>query len=98
MLKVHTRSFGYYAGVYGLLQSCAIISLLLLGVTIFIVSVKRVGVHLHHEALDTLIHAPLSFFTSTDTGIVTNLFSQDLNLIDSELPMALLSTLICVSF
>lgn len=42
--------------------------------------------------------APLSFLTNTDTGVVTNLFSQDLNLIDTELPDATLNTLFCVSF
>ncbi|KAF4958905.1 hypothetical protein FSARC_10903 [Fusarium sarcochroum] len=41
--------------------------------------------------------SPLRFFTQTDTGVITNLFSQDLNLIDTELPDALLNTLFCVS-
>lgn len=30
--------------------------------------------------------ATMSFFSTTDTGVTTNRFSQDLNLIDSELP------------
>ena len=33
----------------------------------------------------------------TDTGVITNLFSQDLNLIDTELPEATLNTLFTVS-
>lgn len=74
------------------------ISLLLLGITLFIVTVKRAGAKLHLDALQTLIRAPLRFFTKTDTGVVTNLFSQDLNLIDTELPEATLNTLFCVSF
>lgn len=73
------------------------ISLLLLGIALDIVSVKRAGANLHQTALRTLIQAPLGFFTKTDTGIVTNLFSQDLNLVDTELPNALLNTLFCVS-
>lgn len=72
-------------------------SLLLLGVAIFIVSVERAGANLHQHALRTLIRAPLRFFTATDTGVVTNLFSQDLNLIDTELPNALLNTMFSVS-
>lgn len=91
------HSYAYYAGIYGLLQICAMISLLLLGIALFIVSVKRAGANLHQDALRTLIQAPLGFFTKTDTGIVTNLFSQDLNLIDTELPNALLNTLFSVS-
>jgi hypothetical protein len=70
---------------------------LLLGIVIFIVSVKRVGANIHKDALHTLVGAPLSFFTSTDTGAVTNLFSQDLNLVDTELPSALLNFLFSVS-
>lgn len=91
-----THSYAYYAGIYGLLQICAMLSLFLLGIALFIVSVKRAGANLHRSALRTLIQAPLGFFTKTDTGIVTNLFSQDLNLVDTELPNALLNTLVCV--
>ncbi|KAH8697489.1 P-loop containing nucleoside triphosphate hydrolase protein [Talaromyces proteolyticus] len=90
----HPRhSWAYYAGIYALLQISGMISLLLLGIAIFIVSVKRAGARLHQDALRTLIRAPLSFFTNTDTGVITNLFSQDLNLIDTELPDATLNTL-----
>lgn len=78
-------------------QLCGLLSLLLLGIAIMIVSVKRAGANLHQDALRTLIRAPLSFFTGTDTGVVTNLFSQDLNLIDTELPNGLLNTLFSVS-
>ncbi|KAL4971316.1 P-loop containing nucleoside triphosphate hydrolase protein [Aspergillus desertorum] len=92
-----THSNFYYAGIYALLQICAIIALLLLGITLFIVSVKKAGSNLHQQVLSTLIRAPLSFFTNTDTGVITNLFSQDLNLIDTELPEATLNTLFCVS-
>jgi len=89
--------YGYYAGIYALLNLCGLISLLLLGICIFIIFVKRAGANLHHDALQTLTQAPLRFFTTTDTGVLTNLFSQDLNLVDTELPSALLSTLFSVS-
>ncbi|PVI01957.1 putative ABC multidrug transporter [Periconia macrospinosa] len=91
------HSNGYYVGIYGLLQTSAIVSLLLLGVAIFINSVKRTGANIHHEALNTLIRAPLTFFTKTDTGVITNLFSQDLNLIDTELPEATINTLVTLA-
>ncbi|CAG8962085.1 hypothetical protein HYFRA_00005128 [Hymenoscyphus fraxineus] len=91
-----THSYRYYAGIYALLQICGLLALLLLGITLFVVSVKRAGAKLHKEALTTLIRAPLSFYTNTDTGVITNLFSQDLNLIDTELPDATLNTLFCV--
>lgn len=91
------HSYSYYSGIYALLNVCGLFSLLLLGITIFIIFIKKAGANLHHDALRTLIHAPLRFFTTTDTGVVTNYFSQDLNLVDTELPSALLSTLFSVS-
>ncbi|KAM0467781.1 hypothetical protein ACHAP7_011585 [Fusarium lateritium] len=90
------HSYAYYSGIYALLNVCGLVSLLLLGITIFIIFIKKAGANLHHDALRTLIHAPLRFFTTTDTGVVTNYFSQDLNLVDTELPSALLSTLFSV--
>lgn len=49
------------------------------------------GSALHRAALHTVINAPLRFFTATDTGVVTNYFSQDMTLIDGELPISLLN-------
>lgn len=36
--------------------------------------------------------APMSFFSNTDTGVTINRFSQDLMLIDMELPISALNT------
>ena len=36
--------------------------------------------------LNTLLHAPISYFDSTKTGRITNRFSRDLTIIDIELP------------
>ncbi|KAJ5945585.1 ABC multidrug transporter [Penicillium verhagenii] len=91
-----SHSYAYYVGIYALFQMCAMVSLLLLGIALFIVSINRAGSVLHKQALQTLIRAPLSFLTMTDTGVVTNLFSQDLNLVDTELPEATLNTMFCV--
>ncbi|RSL98853.1 hypothetical protein CEP52_010121 [Fusarium oligoseptatum] len=44
---------------------------------------------LHKRAITTVVAAPLRFFTTTDSGIVTNLFSQDMTLLDNDLPLAL---------
>lgn len=90
------HSYGYYAGVYAALMVCAMFTLMIIVILIFVYGVKRAGAHLHNNALATMIGAPLSFFTTTDTGIVTNLFSQDLNLVDTELPMSLMNCLISV--
>jgi ABC-type multidrug transport system fused ATPase/permease subunit len=38
--------------------------------------------------LETVINAPLQLLTTSDTGTITNYFSQDITIIDNELPMA----------
>lgn len=40
----------------------------------------------HRYLLNTTVHATTSFLTSTDVGSTTNRFSQDLELIDLDLP------------
>lgn len=55
---------------------------------------------LHSRLLETVQHASLTYFTKTDVGETLNRFSQDLDVIDFELPLALLqfsaSTLIAM--
>jgi ATP-binding cassette subfamily C (CFTR/MRP) protein 1 len=49
--------------------------------------VVRYGRWLHAQLVRTVSTAPLSFFASTDAGIKLNRFSQDVNLLDTELPV-----------
>ncbi|TDZ21488.1 ABC transporter atnG [Colletotrichum orbiculare MAFF 240422] len=49
------------------------------------------GVELHRRLLSIVIGAPLSFFSVTDTGAILNRFSQDIQLVDRQLPHAILS-------
>ncbi|KAK9787168.1 putative ABC multidrug transporter [Seiridium cardinale] len=91
-----SRSWSYYLGIYGLLSAGALLTLLGLAVVVFYFSVMKAGASIHGEALETLIKAPLRFFTTTDQGQIINLFSQDINLIDTELPNGLLNAVSCV--
>ncbi|KAH6957100.1 P-loop containing nucleoside triphosphate hydrolase protein [Fusarium avenaceum] len=85
------RSFTFYIGIYGLLRSGYIVFLLCDGVICLIGMTASAGTALHQRAIHTVIAAPLRFFTKTDTGVVTNLFSQDMTLLDSDLPLALVN-------
>ncbi|KAK4445746.1 P-loop containing nucleoside triphosphate hydrolase protein [Podospora aff. communis PSN243] len=85
----HSNSF--YIGLYALFQLSALTSLAAVCFICFTSMISASGARLHREALETVIRAPLKFFTSTDTGVVTNLFSQDMTLIDGELPASLLN-------
>ncbi|KAI1880861.1 hypothetical protein JX265_001101 [Neoarthrinium moseri] len=91
-----THSSSFYIGIYGLLNASAMFSLLGLGIGIFVLAIKRAGANLHNDALNTLVRAPLRFFTTTDQGQIVNLFSQDMNLVDTELPNALLNSIYAV--
>jgi hypothetical protein len=91
------RSFTFYVGIYGLLRSGFIVFLFCDGVICLIGMTASAGTELHQRAIHTVIAAPLRFFTKTDTGIVTNLFSQDMTLLDSDLPMSLLNFSLDVS-
>lgn len=49
------------------------------------------GVALHQRLLQVVARAPLSYFSATDTGSILNRFSQDMQLIDKQLPVAVTS-------
>ncbi|KAF5265447.1 hypothetical protein FOXYS1_3738 [Fusarium oxysporum] len=83
------RSFVFYIGIYGMLRAGYMVFLFCDEVTTLIKMTASAGTELHERAILTVISAPLRFFSKTDTGIVTNLFSQDMTLLDSELPLAL---------
>ncbi|KAI1762775.1 P-loop containing nucleoside triphosphate hydrolase protein [Hypoxylon sp. FL1150] len=85
------RTDSFYIGLYGLLEVMTLASLFLVSLVCFRTMISVSGAKLHKEALGTVINAPLSFFTTTDIGVVTNLFSQDMTLIDGELPQSFLN-------
>ncbi|EFR04178.1 canalicular multispecific organic anion transporter 1 [Nannizzia gypsea CBS 118893] len=86
---------GYWA-VYTGLQISALLLLLGVAYHTLIRFVSRAGSNLHKDILAVVVNAPLSFFGSTDIGVTINRFSQDIQLVDNELPMALLNWLLTV--
>ncbi|KAH8903310.1 ABC transporter [Coniochaeta sp. PMI_546] len=57
----------------------------------YILIAHESGSELHRRLLSTIIGAPLSYFSTTDTGVILNRFSQDIQLVDRQLPPAVLS-------
>jgi ATP-binding cassette subfamily C (CFTR/MRP) protein 1 len=55
---------------------------------LFIVMIPQSAVNLHKRLLDTVENVPLSFFTAVEAGQTVNRFSQDLSVVDMELPLA----------
>lgn len=85
------HSNAFYLGLFALFQASGLLFLLMNVWICFQWIINRSGATLHKAALHTVINAPLRFFTVTDTGVVTNLFSQDMTLIDGELPVSLIN-------
>lgn len=74
--------------VFGASCIFAAASLSALAVQAFMYMVPRSSRGLHLNLLRTVLNAPLSFFTRTDIGTVINRFSQDMTLVDGELPFS----------
>lgn len=79
----------YYLSLYAIFAALGVAALALAASTMVMTMVPRAARTLHQRLLTTVLSAPMSFFASTDTGAITNRFSQDLELIDMELPVAL---------
>ncbi|PYI12622.1 P-loop containing nucleoside triphosphate hydrolase protein [Aspergillus sclerotiicarbonarius CBS 121057] len=92
MASTHPRhSKSFWVGLYALLEVMALFgstTATLLGLNYMAI---RSGAALHLSALRTVTRAPLSFFSKTDLGMVTNHFSQDITLIDGELPGSIIN-------
>ena len=87
---------GKYLGVYAMLGCVAMISLILGCWQMVITMVPRSGETFHRTLLQTVLAAPMFFFSTTDMGTILNRFSQDLQLIDMELPIAAINTVVTI--
>ncbi|EHK50430.1 multidrug resistance-like protein [Trichoderma atroviride IMI 206040] len=89
---------GKWLGVYTVFSIGAFSSCLFACWQLFIVVINRSGLYFHDILVNTVARAPLSYHTTTDSGITVNRFSQDLQLIDMELPASALGVVITISF
>ncbi|KAL2881878.1 hypothetical protein SGCOL_002614 [Colletotrichum sp. CLE4] len=92
------QDLGKWLGVYTALGAGSVASVLFGMWQLFIVIINKSGVYFHGVLLDTTSRAPMSFHSLVDSGITVNRFSQDLQLIDMELPAAALGLAVGVSF
>ncbi|KAF4634221.1 hypothetical protein G7Y89_g3892 [Cudoniella acicularis] len=80
----------FYLGLYGMLAGLGVITYTIGVYHYFLYVVPGSAEELHARLLRAVMDAPLSFFASTDTGTTTNRFSQDMSIVDGELPFALI--------
>jgi ATP-binding cassette subfamily C (CFTR/MRP) protein 1 len=82
---------GRYLGIYALLQ---VLGLVIFGGYLYHclnTIAANSGLRLHRTALQAVMSASTAWLSRTDTGLTTNRFSQDMELIDGELPQALMN-------
>ncbi|KAL2000415.1 hypothetical protein VTN02DRAFT_3099 [Thermoascus thermophilus] len=89
---------GKWIGVYVALATGCLISLLIGCHQLFVEIISKSGRHFHSLLVKTVSCAPMSFFSSVDSGITINRFSQDLELIDMKLPLAAFGVAIGVAY
>ncbi|KAK6213368.1 hypothetical protein QIS74_09370 [Colletotrichum tabaci] len=92
---------GKFMGVYSALQVCSLIALAVTCWHTVLGMAVTSGIKLHLILLEKALGAPMYFFSTTDTGSIVNRFSQDIQLIDAELPISLLNVaangLVCIA-
>ncbi|KAJ0159330.1 Canalicular multispecific organic anion transporter 1 [Colletotrichum tanaceti] len=75
-----------YGATYALLSVGGLVAFYSVMLYMFQVMVPRSARRLHHEQLQTTIRASYSFLSRTEPGVILNRFSQDMTLVDIELP------------
>lgn len=75
-----------WLGVYSGLGIIGVMANVLAGWEIFITVISKTGLYFHSLLVKTVSRAPMSFFHTVDQGVTVNRFSQDIQLIDMELP------------
>ncbi|KAK6074134.1 ABC transporter [Seiridium cupressi] len=82
---------GKYMGVYAFLCLFGVVAVAFSCWVGFINIISNSAFRLHADLLESTMRAPLRFFATTDTGTLTNRFSQDMELIDMNLPIIMVN-------
>ncbi|THD21067.1 Multidrug resistance associated protein 7 [Fasciola hepatica] len=94
MLRSSNRSF--YLTVYGSIVGVNVLATTFRAV-LFAFGGLAAAAIIHGNALDTVLHARVSFFDRTPQGRILNRFSSDVNTVDDSLPFILNIFLACIA-
>ncbi|CAK7233982.1 hypothetical protein SBRCBS47491_008794 [Sporothrix bragantina] len=90
---VHPEArLGYYSGIYVMFGALNVVFLALQFWIFMIKIVPYSAKVLHRRVLTACMRAPLTFFVMTDTGEIVNRFSQDMTLVDLQLPQSFMQS------
>ncbi|KAI6914412.1 P-loop containing nucleoside triphosphate hydrolase protein [Hortaea werneckii] len=81
-----------YASVYGVLGISSLITFTLACWLALVVMIPRSGRAFHSALLEAVLRLPSDSFVKESLGEITNRFSQDIQIIDTQLPFASLNT------
>ncbi|KAL4067103.1 P-loop containing nucleoside triphosphate hydrolase protein [Scleroderma yunnanense] len=104
----HNRELGKNLGLrdiylvsYGLCSLTSVAMSAVAGLILWVYCSLRSSKYLHDMMLNSVLHAPLSFFDTTPIGRVLNLFSRDIYVIDQVLAQMIMhlvrTTATCIS-
>ncbi|KAK3337596.1 putative multidrug resistance-associated protein [Cercophora scortea] len=90
---ISAHGLGYWLGLYG--AWAALITLMVLATPLFFFTrlALNASVTLHEDLLVAAMRAPMSIISKTDIGSLVNRFSQDIRLVDWQLPFNMILTL-----
>jgi ABC-type bacteriocin/lantibiotic exporter with double-glycine peptidase domain len=88
------ESQGFYLGLLSMFQVFGLITLAAFVASTQMQMPRQAGSQLHFRTLKALFSLPLSYFSSVDKGTTTNLFSQDMGMLDNQLIFAICNTLL----
>ncbi|KAI1387325.1 uncharacterized protein F4822DRAFT_430081 [Hypoxylon trugodes] len=85
------KDVGLYMGIYAMIGVLGVIGACGAAWVAIISIISNTAAGLHADLLDAVVKAPFSFFASTNSGELLNRFSQDMELVDMELPLAMIN-------
>ncbi|KAL0931143.1 ABC transporter [Colletotrichum truncatum] len=85
------KSVGYYMGVYAAFGVLGTVAASLAAWFAFLDIITNTALNLHSDLLKTTLAASFRFLTRTDNGEILNRFSEDMQLIDMDLPSNLVN-------
>ncbi|KAH8898771.1 P-loop containing nucleoside triphosphate hydrolase protein [Thozetella sp. PMI_491] len=91
------HSFAFWIGIYALLGAGGVLCVFPAGLIMLRTAVRLTGTGLHRAAVHTAMHSSLRFLGKTDVGKVLNLFSQDMNIMDTQLPRMVNNMCFCLA-
>ncbi|KAJ1948426.1 hypothetical protein EC988_005180, partial [Linderina pennispora] len=76
----------YYLAVYSVLGMASALSMIAVWMLLWLVCAVNGARNTHAQMLQSVLHAPMSFFDSTPMGRILGLFSSDQSQIDEKIP------------